>query len=295
MSINAKATFYFRYKQAGYTFSLYNVCPSLEALTGGAKPKGSPIDNALQAYMQLLGSGVESPYVRVSDQAIAGDSLFYDRTYVTISTEDITSPGINTVQVKVITGDFPDFYDTAALVTLSASNTQKGRIFMRFIPDSLVQYPFGLVPDRNWDNAFKRFIAQLITDKWCLRCLVDANTNAPKPIIQVARPAANQEYLVNTFVNHGFNPNQTVRLSRVQGTNAPNGVYLVSTTPSATSFTLSGTAGTDLTIFTKGSARLRAFGYPAIVSGGYRYVTRRKAGRPFGTPVGRRKRIKTSH
>ena len=294
MSITAKATFVFRYKQAGYSFSLYNICPSLESLADPKTGKG-PIDNLLKQYMQLLGTNVESPYCRVSDEALRGDSLFFDRTYQTISTSTVPpATAINQVLVKTIEDDYPDFYDTSALVVLAASTTQKGRIFMRFLPDNIVNYPIGLNPDVNWDKQFTRFVQQLITDKWCVKCLADANTEKPINIQTVTRTAPGANLLVTTFATHGYAAQNVVRLSKVQGAPSINGIYTVDTVPTGTTFTLANTSGLALGGYTLGTVRRRIVQYPAITAGGYRYVTRRKAGRPFGAPVGRRKRAKTS-
>lgn len=294
MSVTAKVTFVYRYKQAGYTFSLYNVCPSLESLADPKTGKG-PVDNLQKAFMQLLGTTVESPYVRVSDEALRGDSLFFDRNYITIGPE--TTPqqtAINVVQVKVIIDDFPDFYDTGALVIFAASTTQKGRMTLRFIPDSIINYPIGLNPDRNWDNGFRKFAAQLVADKWCVKCLADANTEKPFQIQTVTRTAAGTNLLVTTFATHGYAAQNVVRLSKVQGLPNINGIYTIDTVPTGTTFTLANTKGDQLAGWTLGNVRRRIIQYPAITSAGYRYVTRRKAGRPFGAPVGRRKKVKTS-
>lgn len=290
MPITAKVTFNFRYKQAGNSFSLYNVTPSLEQLGNTPDGKSGPVEKLIQLWMQLLGTGVECPYVRVSDETIVGDSLFFDRSYITIGTQDIPPTGINTVLVKTIESDFPDFYDTSALVVLSASTTQKGRIFMRFIPDDLVQYPLGLVPNRNWDNGFKAFVKQLIADKWCIRSLADANVNKRFKIKAVTRTAAGENLTVETFEAHGIVAKDTVRVSRVVGSAGTNGVFTVDTAPSATTLTLLNTAGTTVKVGSKGTVRKLQVLYPAITAAAYRYATRRKSGRPFGAPRGRQKR-----
>lgn len=287
MAIDAKVTFNLRYKQAGNSFSLYNNTPSLEAL--GIQPGGAkgPVDRLWLSYLPLLGTGVEAPYVRISDEKIVGDSLFFDRTYVTIGSEAIPPAGINVVQVKTIHEDFPDFYDTSVLVVLAASTTQKGRIFMRFVPDDIINYPIGLNPDRNWDKQFEAFKKQLIADKWCIRSLADANAQPRFKIKSITRAAAGDPVTVTTFDAVNYAAKDIVRLSRVKSATLSNGVYTVLDAPSSTTFRLQGTEGSTLAVSTKGSVRRLIVQYPAITNAGYRYVTRRKSGRPFGVPRGR--------
>jgi hypothetical protein len=291
MAIVAKCTFFLRYQQAGVSFNIYSKPDNLEAMlqpTGAAK--NSKIDRFWLTFLPMLGSGITGPYVRISNEAVRNDSLFFDKQYLTISTNDIPQNGINVVQVKVIDSDEPDFCNTSALVSLAASSTQKGRLFMRFIPDNIVDYPVGLNPTIEWDKQFKKWVALLVADQWCIRCLADDVTQPPKPIQKVFRTASGENLSVTTYENHGYNVKDVVRISKVSGSAGTNGIFTVDTVTNATTFTLRNTTGTTINVGTGGFARKRVFEYPTITNAGYRRVTGRKAGRPFGSPVGRRKR-----
>lgn len=299
MTVTAKATFNLTYKVAGNSFSLYNVAASLEALGQGTEQNLSPVDKLIRAYLTLLGVDVECPYIRLSDENLIGDALPLDRTYLTFNAENggalqpatssANSSGI--VQVKTAVDSFPDFYDTSVMVSVAASNTQKGRIFMRFIPDSIVSYPVGLKPTKLWLDAFDNFKKAVIDGKWCIKSLGDANTFKPYKIKQITRNASGENLTVTTQAPYELAVNNTVRISRADGVGFQNGLYIIDTTPTTTTFTLQGTAGTSLVVAKGGTVRKREYQYPVIKTVQFRYVTRRKSGRPFGQPVGRRPRI----
>lgn len=293
MPVTAKCTFFMKYKSAGVSFSLYNVVASLEALTTARGQRGSIIDVFLQRYMTLLGAGVECPYVRISNEEVVGDSLFFDKTYITIASGIIPQTTPRVVQVKSADDDNPDAPNTAILISLAASTTQKGRVFQRFVPDNAINYPIGLNPDQPWSKAFDAWLAAVVADKWCIRALGDATAYPSKAITTITRAAPGDNMTVTTLANHGLNVGNVVRIGRNSGGKGVNGVWTVGSTPTTTTFTLLNSAGATLSVGTGGYVRQRIFQFPQITSGTYRRVTSRKAGRPFDVPRGRRPKVKS--
>lgn len=295
MAVTAKCTFFLTYKTAGVSFSLFNNPNSLAALTLAGVDGKSAIDRVWESYLPLLGVGVDAPYVRISDVLQAGDTEFYDKVWYTItpgaSFGTPALPNAGNVSPKAryvipVIPDAPDFYDTSALISLSASATQKGRLFMRFQPDSIVKYPAGLNPPQNWIDAFAVFIQVLKTGQWCIRALAD-ETSQPKHEIQtISRTASGDNVTVASYDTLAYPPKSLVRISR-SSVNTYNGIFVVDTLVDG-KVTLRNTAGTSTGKLSSGGfIRLRQYTYPVITAGTYRRVSRRKAGRPFASPVGK--------
>lgn len=290
-AITAKVTFFVRYKQAGCSFSLYKKPDTLKELVLQSPiDKLSPIDRFVDSYVPLLGAGVEVPYVRISNEALKGDSEFYDRPRIAISTGSVNPASSKTRQVKTVTSDESDFYNTAVNVVLYASSTQKGRMFMRFVPDNIINYPVGLNPEGEWVKAFDRWKAVVAKDGWCIRALADYTTAPEKVVKNITRTVAGANLLVTTDGAHGIAPGKTVRISRsVPETTFKNGLYICDSTLTPDTMLLRNTPGSQLTVATAGTVRRHELEFVPIIDMSARNVTGRKAGRPFGLPVGRRK------
>lgn len=296
MPVTAKCTFFLTYKTSSVTFSLYRQPESLEALNIFDPKTGNPVDKLIQAWMKLLGTGVEMPYVRISNEAVNGDAVFFDRQYVTIGSVDPGEGGkipdgtMKNIMVKTIIEDDPDFRNTAALVTFAANSKQKGRVFMRYIPDSIIDFPIGLKPTQEWDKGFIALVKLMKADQWRVRCLADEATNPPRKIKRIFRAAAGENLQVETTVNHVLAVDDIIRISGVAKTSGARGVWVVDEVVSATIVKLRDSAGTATTVANKGTLRKRTYDFPVITNGAWSRVTGRKAGRPFGAPAGRVKK-----
>lgn len=296
MSVNAKVTVFTRYKQSSTTFSFYQKPTSLEALQLFDPKKGNPIDRLIKAWLRLLGNAVEVPYVRISDDSVRGDSLPYDHTYVSISNEVVGAGGtipdgtLKVTQVKTVILDDPDFRNTAVLAQFSANSRQKAHVFMRYIPDSIIDFPIGLNPTPEWDKSFIALVKLMKDDQWCIKCQKDETVNPPKNIKRVFRNAAGDNMSVETTANHNLAIDDKIRIYGVAKSSEAKGIFTVDTVVSPTVVTLRDTVGPNTSVTAKGKLRKREYEYIPITAGAWLRVTGRKAGRPFDAAAGRSKK-----
>jgi len=278
--VNVKVTWFLRYKQAGYSFSLYLVTPDLST----ALPKAKRLAGL---YMRLMGEGVEMPFFRVSDVAVTGDSLFLEEGIITVSPGGtVTQPGW--AGAKAWLSDAPDFGTTAILVTFVADASSKGRMYMRLIPDGLIAYPSGYTSDPNWDKGFRDLEKEIVTQGWAMKSTASNAVNPVHKINQFTKPLAPDNVTITTHTTHGILAGERLRVGKVQGGSGLNGTWKALTVPTPLSITLEASQGADITGAMNGEVRKLTTGYTAIQSLIIRGVTGRKIGRPFGVPVGRR-------
>lgn len=280
----ARCTFFVRYKEAGVSFALYQLTEGLAAIA-------PQVDRLAQSWLSLLGVGVELPYVRVSFEKIRGDVLFLKKRYITIIAGNQPVPP-GWVGVKGSTGGDPDFRDVSVQINWSSSTVERGRTFMRYQPDSMWTNPNGLEIDPNWDNSFEKMLKLMKADQWRIKATASDVTRPPHPVLRVESLVIGGPLQVTTSEPHLMAQGHTVRLGKVEGTPSVNGVHKVTGPVTATTFFLQGTTGTGVLIGQKGYARHLETVYPLIHDANPSRVTTRKAGRPFGSPVGRRRKPK---
>lgn len=287
MPFTAKATIYLSYKNAGASFNLWK---SVEGLTD----MKAPVDRLCKKLGQLLGRGVDIPYIRVSDESVRGDSLFLNLRYHIISEAggDPVPEGLSIIKTAQV--DDPDFHSTAVQILLQANSVRKGRLALRFVPDSLCDYPAGLSQNGAWETALDKFKEQLVADKWMIRGVKDSGQVPAVAISTQIGAAGNNYVVVTTKAPHGASVGEKVRLSKIVpqfepgGDKALNGVFTVRDVINATSYSLAKTANQPLVKGEEGTSRRLVTDYAEIKEVFATGLVRRKAGRPFGAPVGRR-------
>jgi len=248
-----------------------------------------PSRNLRSVFGQLLGVGVEIPYWRVSDEGIKRDSLYQQEPAVVIGGGlQVGHGGPGWAQIKAAVEDAPDFGNTAVLVDLIVSSVAKGRIFLRLIPDSIIAYPGGLLLTPNWEAAFARFSELLKNDGWQIKVAASTAVNPQLPISFLSFDSLTSELTVILFNQHTWLAGETVRIGGTQGSTGINGTYIITATPANNEFKVRLTTVPTLGTQPSGYARRLFPDFQIIGEAKAKRVTGRKAGRPFGTLVGRR-------
>jgi hypothetical protein len=286
MSFVFRSTFFLKGKNGGHSFSLFRLDNGHVTCLQRAKLLA-------QYYMKCLGVDALMSNIRVSREDVQGDSLVSSEKLQTIGPSSITEPG--TIAVKAAVADNCDAGFTSLLVNLGADAFNKGRHFMRLIPDSLVQNGGDFVFDNNWDNAFTLLRSELVRAPAWGGVYVPKGPGSRIPVVLLTRAGTGDNIHVTCSALHNFQPNQKIRLGKTKVQNADfNGAYIVDTVVSGTDFTLRGTGAPV--------ALLAAQVPPAYCSSLVKQfipfdpaqifperIVERKNGRPFGLPVGRRR------
>lgn len=143
-----KVTYFFNSKVNGWTESYYCEQPNDIAACAAARKL------AVQR-IQLCGTQVDLAKIRVSDQAIRGDSISDGGGGYTTGTS-VTSPEF-TISKSYPAGERVDVAWNALLVTISKDNVGLGRVFMRGIADSQFVGSRAFIPAIDWKRQWARF------------------------------------------------------------------------------------------------------------------------------------------
>lgn len=280
-----KVTFFFRSGVVGWTENYYT-------------EQGTHVQAALQARnlavprMRLCGVGVDMPYIRISDIQIRGDAFDDgDPGYTTT----VGKPGA--LLVKSVTDpERADVGNVAAIFNISLQNVTVGRVFARGLPDAFNVNDRVFDPDVNWDKAFNVFQKAFTGPNggWCvLRKSKSTPANTGNIFALVAVLGANLS--ITHTQNVTFVPGTIIA---VRGVKTIDGKRFSGNFPVVTSnagvTTIYKTFADPQPVFTlnKGTVQSATPGTLNTLFISYsRLTTTRKAGRPFGAPVGRRKKV----
>lgn len=281
-----KVTFFLQHGIGGHSWSLHREDDGYEKAMEAA-------DKLMDVYMPLLGEGVECNYIRVSRTDIPGDARVSARKRVVINNGSGSIPGSK--QIKGVIGDSPDPGFTALLVGLGASALQKGRHYMRLIPDITVEKGGQFAFDNNWMTQFKKLKQELGPPGPWGMLAVPKGPGVRKQILSVTE-ANGAPTQVKTMVPHGFTAGTKIRIAGLAGNPSEkfNGDWVVQQEIDGVTFSLMGSAGTANAAYAQAKPGYAAptgktfFGFNADFIEPIRIVSRRN-GRPFGQPVGRRR------
>ncbi len=232
----------------------------------------------------LLGAGVTVKYFRVSD-----DEVFRD-----VGTEGGLNPLVGPhgpYYYAAFRDDPSDFAYSVALVKMIGDDPIYFRtMYLSGAPDLDQDIEHPVPTSAGWNQQFALWKNELLSGKYGFKVLDRSPGNAPIAITSLVD---------GTFstapVNHGLNPNQFVNITRfrpgaIADARCPNGRRQVATAPTLTTFTLRNYIQFGYTPTTMGQLRKLVFRiseYKQVLISG---MGSRRRGRPFGLPVGRRRR-----
>jgi hypothetical protein len=265
-----RATFFYKDSNGfGWTETFHN---NLATYAGVI----AQVQRLMPLRLALLGSNASLVYVRVSDDDVTRDSQV-------ISIAE--SVGVGTWRgVSALA-------DVCLLVRCTpnpATTAQVRKILsMRGIPKAVLGAGDVYTPISAWNVAFRNWADEIANGAWCIKAT--DRLIVPQVITNVAQVVATGVTTINTAGNHGLLPGGGVRISGVSGASQVNGVWNVLGTPSLTSFTIQVPLIVGAYV---GGGTARGIGYRLWVIFNVKdeRVSERKAGRPFDSPHGRRKR-----
>lgn len=282
-----KVTFFFRSGVVGWSENYYTEQGTHAQVAIHAR-------NLAIARMRLCGVGIDLPFLRISDLQIRGDSFDDGEPGYT------TSPahaGFNLVK-SVADPERADVGNVATIFTISSQNVAVGRIFARGLPDDFNINDRVFNPDSNWDKAFIGFQKTFSNAQsgWCvLRKSKSTPGNTGSLFAALAVLGSNLS-IVHT-ANVTFVPGTIVALRgmRTHTGQRFSGNFSVVTSNAGTT-TVYKTFSDPQPLFTLNKGTIQS-ATPGTLNGlniSYgRLTTTRKSGRPFGVPLGRRKRVPT--
>lgn len=282
-----KCTFFFRSGIVGWTESYITEQGSHLAANNVAR-------KLAVKRMILCGSGIDLPFIRVSDLAIRGDAFDGGQPGYTTT---INKDGFLFVKPKA-TGETADVGGVATIFTISSQNVTVGRIYARGLPDGFDINDRIFNPDNNWDTAFDAFAAEFASaaGNWVvLRKSKSTPANTDRVIAALAVLGSNLSIIHTTTV--AFVPGETVAIRGMKTVDGKrfSGNFIVISSAAGTT-TVYKTFADPQPVFTlaKGTIQSATPGTLGTLRISYsRLTTTRKAGRPFGVPVGRRRRVAT--
>lgn len=278
-----KVTFAERWRQNGCSFSLFQ--------TGGTYQTVEDLAVKLaKKVLVTLGAGVEIPYIRVSDESLRGDAEVFDVGLYNAAKGSTNLTPTGNQSVVTASAAAPNDPISCIMLTLTAATRAKGRIFLRWYPDPVAEN--GLwAPTNSVGDAMQDFIKTLVDDKWGFMAITPGAVRYP--ITKIEAVGTSTDRLTVTAAGHTFVPGDSVRIGKVQGTNASlvNRQWKVGAVAGAT-FTLANslpahTGGFAYNVGGEAWKTTKIFQQIAEVAirGD---IKGRRPGRPFGSLVGRR-------
>lgn len=281
-----KATFFVNWDRGGFSFSHYKVSTGHFAVMAKAQL-------LIDKYLACCGTFVEAPYIRVSKEGILGDSIVDTQFRGTIRGAGLGPPG-SLPLIKPAINDKPDPWWTSALLRLGASATIYGHQFVRGIPDQAVTTPTRTFNDLNFQGALSAYMLELKAGAWGMLAVPRSANNQVR--IQFFTTAQNGDVTITTDGDHFINQGDDFRLSRfnrppLKGN--PNGVWVADAVPTANTITVLAYQHMSIpTLFNRAgkvwNLSKQFFEYDPLYCKLVR-VTRRKAGRPSDSLVGKLK------
>lgn len=267
MAVRLRATFFFKDSNGyGWTETIHSQKPDLTSIMAAAKDLIVPRRN-------MLGNTAYLVFIRVSDDLVKRDSLIYQ-----VPAGDQQSRGSPEGSA--------DIANTSLVVRLQSNPTVRRTLFMRGVPDGIVTQSGKYTPSGAFDQAFTDWLALLQTGQWA--CRTKDNAVLPHVITNVVQDLATTNTTITTLDNHGLTVQDPVTITGVRGAKEVNGTWPLFSVPTPTSVIIK----VPRIVSPYGGGGLLAkigFLLFPIVDGEVRRVSHRIAGRPFDSPVGRRK------
>ena len=262
-----RATFFFEdVNKHGWTETIYNMQPTLDAVMFRAK-------TLVELRRNLLGTTAKLTFIRVSDDLVKRDSLIYQ-----------LPPGNQTSRSGAATG--ADIANASLVVRLNSTALIRRTLYMRGFPDSINVNSGQYVPDAAFNQGFDDWIAELVVGSWA--CRTKDQTVTFVSIAGIVQDAVTGNLTITTTAPHLFLLTTPITIKGCRGCPVVNGSYSLVSITNAQQFVI---AFRSLIPVYLGGGLTGRLGYTlsAILDGEVRRISHRNAGRPFDSPVGRRR------
>jgi hypothetical protein len=269
MALN-RATFFFKdTNQHGWTETIHSQKSDLPSVLTAAKA-------VVPLRVKCLGQSSRLVYVRVSDDLVVRDSQVY---VVPLDDQVPKNPDLGT----------SDPANTSLVVRLQASSLVRRTLYMRGLPDNIVEDAGHYSPTPLFSANFALWVSQLVSDSWAIKT-VD-RLIVQHIITSVAQDVVTGRITVTTLDAHGLTLTSGVQIKGAKGAVAINGLHPIYALPSALSFVINSTVIIPAYLG-GGLAAIPGYVLAQITQGTPVRIGERKAGRPFDSPVGRRRKAR---
>lgn len=171
------------------------------------------------------------------------------------------------------------------LVRFDASNITRKALFLRGIPDELV-IGGAFPPDPVWITRFNSYKNSVTTGGFAIKKL-GTTALPPVPILNVSNAG-----IVETSTAHGFLKGQRVHMTGVKVDPKVAFSFVIIDPITTFTFAIADWAPRGNVFPIKGFVRRAVYEPVPIISGIWERVVKKSTGRPFDSPVGRRRRVK---
>jgi len=260
-----RATFFFKQRKWGWSESLFST----------RADRQPALDDAI-AYLPirvaLNGVDTTCEYIRISDDLIKRDSLIF-------------APPTEDQKARSITVGESDIPNTCIVMRMQSSPTGRRTLSMRGIPDRIVTDGGLFTPGGAWNGAFLRWRNEIISGRWGIKVKDQA-----QPQVNITGIAWDQPSLTTTITfdnNIGIGTGEYVQLGGQLPTNLLRGIFKV--TAAGLNFVKVRTPFLVPAYTGFAWGRKVVYSVAAITSCVALRASHRNAGRPFDSPVGRRR------
>jgi len=280
-----KVTYFMNSGVAGWSESYYCEQPNPQTV--------SLVANSLAKFrLRMCGEGINMPYVRVSDIAVRGDAVLDSFPPMSTGVGGAVPAGYSLIKPSV--NSPADVAWTSVIVQLTSNNMSVGRVFMRGINDEFFTNDKIFAPDSNWIVAFKAYQKEL-NNPANGRGGIRAPASTPANTFRIGGATAVAATNLSMLVAPGFTvtPGQPVKIRGLKSDQGIfSGTFFAQTFASGT-LTINKQFPNPQPIFTPntGTAMVAVPTFIQSLLAFYRGATSRHTGRPFGAPVGRRKKV----
>lgn len=272
MADRVRLTMFFEQGKYGWTETFYLPNSTLsDALTKGFILR--------ERRRNLLGANATIKALRVSDDAFFRDSLL----------QTVPSDLGN----GLLTWGNSDPAFTALLWRLEGGERHRRQLYMRGVPDEVIQIPDPPVFRPAYQKVLDAYILEIKTGAWAFKIIQVPPT---VPAIAVANFVNSDPPVVTTGVNHGYATGDNVLIRGVvgfetgAGRNA-NGRWYVNVL-TVQSFEIKGRPIPVGSYLSGGTCVKRVYGLVDISNAEVVRIAKRSTGRPFDSPVGRRRKAR---
>ena len=252
-----KATMFFTQRSSGWSESFY-----LDASSEGAV---RPVMNALASRrLACANLAVTVPYIRIEDITLPGTARLFNPNLARASNRNSDTPW------------------QSLLVRLQASDGSRRMYLLRGLPDEIAVNG-AYQPDPDFRAAIDQFLGRL-SSTGC-RLKVIKKSNLFQPISNISNAGQ-----VTTIGAHGLNVGSIIKFDHTHDDNGVlvSGLWTVNADVSSNVFGIASWPGTRTA--SAGKFRKQEADYPLITATDVRRIGKRNVGRPFGLPLGRRRR-----
>lgn len=264
---NIRATFMFKNDNgAGWSETIFSTQIAIPLAMVNAKLMIAP-------RVGMLGRGSSLAFIRVSDDDVKRDSLIY------AVPDGDGRPKSRQIQTA-------DIAHTCLLLRIESGFTKRRSLFVRGVPDNICADNGRYEPDPAFSAAYNIWRVAMLGLSWGIKIRGDAA--APVNISNVSTVGPTGLVTITTAAAHGLVQNDVVNIRQVLGAVQVRGLQKVVSVVDATNFTIR-VSRVVKPYLGAGNVTKNSYSVVALSNIDPIRCSHHNAGRPFDSPVGRRR------